>query len=102
MEPTEIYVGENHRLRYGSNNWMLEERATRRKKDTGETYEAWDIVGYYSDLESGCRRMLRDRIQDLGLTSVAKLLLALSQAELRITQAVRTALKEPKGGKNGN
>ena len=43
-------------------NLVLEKQITRKKKDTGEEYEAWDTIGYYSNIYSLLNSMVNHSI----------------------------------------
>jgi len=81
----------------GSKNWILEEtRAPSTRTKPSNKEEVTVILGYYSELESAARRMLRVRLADIGgATVIWDFLKYIEDAEARITAAVQASTEPP-------
>ena len=61
-----VIIGNNWRVEADSLNVVLSQRKMRKKK-TGETYEAWEVKGYFATVKGALHELVNQEVRDTKL-----------------------------------
>jgi len=78
--PTIIDLGDGYFLRESTHDFILTKNVVRTKRDSTETYEGEEVIGYYGDFEAFSIKMLTLRLHNLGYKNKTQWLDAVQDA----------------------
>jgi len=65
-----MYIGKNYKIESDSLNVTLYQGKIFTSKKTGETYEHWEVVGYYATVKNALHGLVNQAIQDTELKDI--------------------------------
>jgi len=82
-------IGSRYKIESDPMNVILFEKITRKKKDTGVSYTAWQTIGYYATVENALNGLVDQKVRDTELKDLKLVIKEISD----LREMVRTALK---------
>lgn len=87
-----IEIGKNHRITSNDRQFILEERANKRKKDpdaeAGEVNDGWKTIGYYAQFIDAVNALHRRNILTSDAVGVKAVLEVIELSKQEITAAL--------------
>lgn len=89
-----INLNPDWRIRSEPRNWILEQRHDRKRKDTGEEYEQWAVIGYWGTLDGALSACMERRLKFIDGEYPPEAMTALYTALDGMRADIRMALKQ--------
>lgn len=84
-----MFVGTDWEITSDGLNVTLSRKRKRKKKDTGEVYEDWEVAGYFATVENALKELVRQKVRDTELKEVKTVLAEISKTYKMIEQALK-------------
>ena len=62
-----MLIGKNWKIESDNLNVIISQKKGRKRKDTGERYLDWQVVGYYSTVANALHGMINQKVRDSEL-----------------------------------
>lgn len=63
-----MLIGKTHKIESDSDNVVLFRKVIAKKKESGEKYERWQVMGYYNSAKNALHDLIEREIKGTGLT----------------------------------
>lgn len=72
-----MLIGKNYKLEVQGMDIVLQEKYTGKKRETGETYDGWKDIGFYSSLGGAMTALINKHVKETQLTDLRTILKAI-------------------------
>lgn len=68
-----MLIGKNWKIESSNLNIILSKKIKRIKKGTKETYDTWQIIGYYASVKNALHELVNQSLRDTELTTLTRI-----------------------------
>ena len=84
-----MQIGKNWKIEAETLNVTILRRVERKKRATGEKYEDWEVVGFYSTVKSALHGLVERGVRDTELKDVRTVVAAIEKMHKDIDNGVQ-------------